>query len=203
MHAKKNPPTTEELADFVREFATFYIGNPENLEIRFQPARDGSACYFTMQGAPEDDSRLIGRKGCHVNALTYLIKEVGRAQGKVFPFRLITRPDGALPWFPPGDVLDYDPRPARDLLCRWLTFVGADEFSVKINTGPGPRRSLFFNFDVKIASRPKAEALTHPGRGDEEGFSTIGALGTLFRAIARQNGVRLQITLVDPKPKET
>jgi predicted RNA-binding protein YlqC (UPF0109 family) len=196
MEPTRSKPTNEEMCDLVRELAGFYVGSPENVGVRFQEAKDGSV-YFAMRGSPEDDSRLVGRAGCHVNALTFLIERAGAAQSRAFTFRLITHPDGASPMYGPRDVLDYDPRPARDLLCRWLSALGVEDFSVEIDSGAGPRRSLFFNFDVKIRDRAKAESLTHSAPHVPGDLSVVGALGTIFRAIAKQSGVRFQIRLVD------
>jgi predicted RNA-binding protein YlqC (UPF0109 family) len=201
MELINKPPTADEVADLFRELASLYVGTPDHLQVRVQESVDGSA-YFMMRGAPEDDSRLVGNRGCHVNALAFLIEAVGRAQDRIFTFRLLTTPGSCAPWYPPKDALDYDPRPARELLCRLLSALGVPDFSVTVTPGTGPRRSLFFNFDVKIADVARAEALT-VGETAAGSLSIVGALGTLFRAIAKQNGIRFQIRLADrPEPKE-
>ena len=187
------PPTASDLSELVRELAGLYVGHPDKLQIRFQEAKDGSV-YFAMRGTPEDDSRLIGTKGCHVDALKFLIGEIGAAQGRAFTFRLLSTPGSRGQWYPPRDVLDYDPIPARDLLRRILSALGVAEFSVEVNPGSGPRESLFFEFEVKIPDGKIAADLTI---GEEDEISVIGAIGTLFRAIAKTNGVRFQVRLAD------
>jgi len=183
--------------DLIRSLARCYVGKPDLIEVIHQAATDGSV-YFALRGAPDDDSRLVGRSGCHVNALTYLVDQVGRAQDKVFTFRLITKPDGHTPWFPPSAALKYDPTAARELLVRWLSALGLSEFDLSVTPGEGPRRSLFFNFDVACANRAEAEALFATPEGET---SIVGALGTLWRAISKQAGVRFQIRLVDGATK--
>lgn len=189
-------PTAEQVSELIRELAGLYVGSPEELGIRHQAGKEGSV-YFVMQGRPEDDSRLVGYMGCHVKALTFLIEQVGKAQGKIFTFRLLTTENGPRPNYKPRDVLDYDPLPARDILRRWLDALGVKDFSVAVNSPDGPRRSLAFDFDITIKDFARAHSLTIPNAKEE--LFTIGALGTLFRAIGKQNGIRFQINLADKK----
>lgn len=187
-------PTASDVADLILSITRLYSVKPAELKVRFQEADDGSA-YFMIQPDPQDDSRMIGRQGCHITALDFLVSGVGRAQGRLFTTRLITSPQGGAAWVDQRDVIEYDPRPARELLARWLAALGVSDFEVDVGPGTGPRRSLFFNFEVKVPDREAIAKLTTP-RG-EAGLFLIGALGTLFRAIAKQNGLRFQITAVD------
>lgn len=195
---RSTKPTAAEVAELIRALARSYVGKPDLVEVKFQEATDGGAAYFILRGAPDDDSRLVGRSGCHVNALTYLVDQVGRAQGKVFTFRLITKPDGHTPWYPPQAALEYEPTAAKELLARWLSALGLSEFDLAVTAGDGPRRSLFFNFDVSVENRSEAEALFAATEGEA---SIVGSLGTLWRAISKQAGVRFQIRLVDGAAK--
>lgn len=183
----------QALAELVRDLARLYVGTPASIEVKFQQAADGPV-YFAMKGDRTDDSRLVGREGCHVDALAYLIEAIGKRESRVFTFRLITDPDRAEPWQGPRDALEYDPRPAREVLCRWLEALGVEKFSVEVGPGDGARTSLSYNFNVKIPDREKAESLTKSTEGD---LSIVGALGTLFRAVSKQAGVRFQIRLAD------
>ena len=190
------PP--QEIATLIQDLARMYVGKPDQLAVKFQESGDGSSVYFMMRGSQEDDSRLIGRDGSHVDALTYLIQKIGEAEERIYTFRLLTAPERSDPWFPPKDADEYDPTPAKDMLLRILNALkAADVITVTVGPGAGPRTSLSFNFDVKIPDRKAAEALT----ASTGGVSTVGAIGTLFRAIAKQAGVRFQIRLADRAEK--
>jgi predicted RNA-binding protein YlqC (UPF0109 family) len=189
-----NDPRSPTVAVLIHELAQLYVGNPSAIRVEFQDSADGRSCYFVLKGDKRDDSRLIGRDGCHVHALNSLVEQVGRAQGRTFTFRLLTDRGRHEPYEKGESALTYDPRPARDLLCRWLAALGVAGFSVEATPGPGARRSLSFVFEIKIGNMAKAASLTI----SEEGFpSIVGSLGTLYRAIAQQQGVRFQLNLAD------
>lgn len=176
----------------IRDFGRLYVGSPETLESKYQEAEDG-AVYFAMRGSIKDDSRLIGKDGIHVKALAFLVESVGRAQGRPHTFRLISHRERVEPWLNPRAAISYDPREARDVLCRWLTALGVEVFAVEVGPGLGARTNLSYIFNVKIADRAKAESLTAT-TGE---LSIIGAIGTLMRAVANNAGVKFQVQLAD------
>lgn len=191
-HEPMNDVTSAALADYIRQLTTRYVGNPAGIEVAFQDSTDG-ACYFALRGDQRDDSKLIGQQGSHVNSLNFLIESAGRAQGRTFTFRLHTNEGRHLPYPNGKDALTYDFRQDRDLLCSWLTALGLENFSVEVTPGKGARSRLSFDFEVRIPNYQKALEMTAPVNG----LSKIGALGTLYRAIAMQKGVRFQVTLVE------
>lgn len=173
--------TPQQTRDLIIELVGRYVDRPADLRCEFQTTEKGDV-YWMMKGHETDEGKLVGIDGCHVNALESLIVRIGTEQRKTYTFRLLTigeprrRPQQA-----PRDVIEYDPRPARDLLCRLLYALAVQRFSVEVGPGSDPRRSLTFVFRVKTASYIDGDMLD--------------ALGTLFRAIAKKDGVRFQISL--------
>lgn len=200
---------TQQLSDLLRDLAGALVDKPEAIRVATQAALDGTS-YWAVKGDPEDESKLVGRDGSHVNALRLVVQEIGRANGKVYTFRLITDNDArARPPGNPRDVLEYDPRPARDLLCRILAELELAEFAVEVGPGAGPRNSLRFDFAVRVKEAADYSELLKPrrlvlregsARAEEVAVEMpiVDALGTLFRAIAKRAGVRFQINVVKP-----
>lgn len=186
-------PAVKEVAKLIREIASLYVMEPDRLVVETQESSDGRAVYFQLKGSPDDDSRLVGREGCHVNALRFLIDRVGKAQDRAFTFRLHTRRDGISPWHAPKDVLAYDPGPIRDLISRWVSTLGFDDFVVSVGPGPGARTSLSFDFNISIPDEDQVHEMIQIS--SPETLSIFGALGTLLRAAARQNGCRFQVNV--------
>ena len=184
----------EIVARLLKELAGRYVYFPKDIKVEFQEAKDGS-CYFVMQGNPVDDPRLIGRQGDHVDALSCLVERVGKAFGRYYTFRLLSRRGQSATTTPTIDALEYDARPDRDFLCEWLKVLGANGYSVDLTPGDGPRTKLTFNFNVTIPDRQlvvdfmMSEAKPHS-------MSVINAIGTLYRAIAKQKGVKFQVNLL-------
>lgn len=185
------PTTAKEIGDLIEDLTKLYVVNPEAIIVATQESRDGSA-YFALKGDPQDDSRLIGRDGCHINSLTFLVKQAGIEQDRDFGLRLITSPVRMHPWEAPRAEVSYDPAPALDIAVRWLGALGVEDFTVTVEPPEEETRQLTFNLTVKIKDRSVAEDLSETV---ERGQSVIGALGTLLRAVGKQNGVRIQLNL--------
>lgn len=201
MSTPKTTPT--EAVEIIRELVGNYIDQPDALDIKLQETSDGS-CYFAMRGAKRDDGKLIGNAGSHVEALSFLVQQMGSVQGKNWTFRLITNPGekAVSEMRDPRDVLDFDPKPALDFLAKLLYAFG---IAVPITVGPGsgPRNSLTFEFIIWTTTRAAYRELTVPPDDDPDSvfydMTIIGAIGTLMRACAKKSGVRFVIVAEEPK----
>lgn len=197
--------TTDDtkLTEILRDIAAAIVERPGEIRAAAQPAEDG-ACYFALKGHREDESKLVGTGGSHVDALAFLVAAAGAAAGRAFTFRLITEgnPERRPP-NPPRDVIDHDPNPARELLRRMLDRLDLRAFEVEVGPGNGPRNSLTFLFSIRVKEEDYRRLTAPPfppgfedGRFDEQ--TVVGALGTLFRAIAKKAGVRYSLTVREP-----
>ncbi len=187
---------SDKITELLRALVSNYVDRPEELVLNNQESSDG-ACYFALQGALGDEGKLIGQRGSHVRALTFLIELMGSAQRRPWTFRLVTKgsPQRRVE-NEPRDVVTHDPRPHRDLLCRILEAIGCSVFGVEVGPGNGARHSLTFIFTVRIPVSAELEriksAIHADGRKDDD-LTIANAIETLFRAIAKKSGVRYQI----------
>lgn len=160
-----------------------------------QVMMDGSM-FFCVRGHKPDESRLIDRDGSHVKALTCLVRQMGKATNRTFTFKLMTTEGRSVSTDAPQDATHYDPAPIRKLLAGFLEALGVQDATIDVNSGEGPTTKLRFNFVIDIPEVEVAEGLT---KVNDYGLTIIGALGTLFRAIANQQGVKFQVNLADRK----
>jgi len=180
------------IEQLIRDLVSAFVERPTELRLKVQPSDDGNTCYWAIKADPVDDPLLIGAEGSHVRALTFLIAQFGLAHGMTFTFRLLTedgkrlRPRGA-----PRDVIEYDAEPALEILQRLMTGLGIRDVKVRLGAGVGPRKSLSYIFTISACSEENYRALTHSQNA--EGMTVVGAIGTLFRAVAKKSGVRFNI----------
>ena len=192
-----------KIQDLLRDLVSAFVEMPGEIVIAHQTSIDGD-CYFAMKGALEDEPILIGTRGSHVNALKLLVEKMGDAEERNFNLRLITegKPQG-LRKREKLDVVSHDPSEDIKLLCRVLSAVGLDlksGFAVSVGSGYGPRKSLTFVFEIKVQTDEQYLQLTVPSesyinRMTMEEATIIGAIGSLFRAIAMKSGVRYNLVV--------
>jgi predicted RNA-binding protein YlqC (UPF0109 family) len=180
--------STVNVRDLLREFVASYVDKPDALRIEFQTAATGDV-YWMMKGDFEDEGKLVGKAGTHVDALEFILMAIGRHSGVVYTFRLLTR-GGCEKKEAPRDVIEYDPGRVQVLLTRLLVALGIGA-SVRVGPGAGPRNSLTFVFTIKASAREDYSRLVHVDVNF--GSTIVAALGTLFRAIAKKDGVRFTI----------
>lgn len=188
---------SSQIAALIRETAELYVVEPKLIEVNTQESTKkgtSSPCtFFVLRGAKTDEARLVGRKGCHVNALNLLILQVGKAQAQTFTFLLISDPNNVAPWVAQKDAFSYDPEPTKQLLLRWLRALDVSLKEIRVQSGEGPQTTLSYDFVIDCADSDDARDLLKPINPGDDQSSIVGALGTLYRAIARQAGVRFQI----------
>jgi predicted RNA-binding protein YlqC (UPF0109 family) len=171
---------------------------PEAIEIANQLKPSG-ACYWVFRVHAEDEGKVLGQQGSHVKALTALMMAWGRADKTNYSLRFIDRaPPGTRERPQPEEPLTYDIAPAATLLERCLSNLDLTAFCVEAGPGNDTERMLTFTLKLKLMFASDYSALVRPGNPDGE-TTLIGALGTLFRAIGRKDGVKIEIALAEPK----
>ncbi len=186
---------TEQLNDLLRELVESFIDHAHALSISAKEVP--GAVYWTMQGHADDYGKLVGKKGAHVNALTLLVSALGTAADQLFTFKLLEpEPAPRRPASPPKTASSYDPRPARDLLCRILENLGLGQFCVESKIDKGAQISV--TFEIAVRTDEDYRALTVAPGNTPDALSIIVALGTLFRAHANKGGIRTQLEVLRP-----
>lgn len=184
-----NDTTTTQL---LRDLFAKLTNHPEAIEIGDQPT--AGARLWLMKGHPDDEGKLVGKEGSHVNAITFLISAMGMARGETWTFRLITTPGKKNA--PPAArkaVISYDPQPLVDLLTRILAELPINDFNVRVGPGRGPRDVLKFEIVIGVRAGVDFQALTTDHTAS--GHSIHGALTTLYKAIGKNSGVELEVVV--------
>lgn len=186
-----------KVSELLRALAGAFLAHPEELMVVHQEALDG-ACLFGMQGEKEDEPRLIGAGGTHVTAFSTLVAAMGDRRNLKWSFKLVTSPGRANPApNPPKDTLKHDPAPAMLLLSRVLKECLVGGFAVEISHGKGPRRDLTYAFSIYLLDQRDYARMVHWTEPDGK-MKLIEAIGTLYRAIARSQGVRYELEVKSP-----
>jgi predicted RNA-binding protein YlqC (UPF0109 family) len=184
---------TETISDLLRDLATAFIDHPEKLDVSFKEFP--GACNWSMRGHADDQPKLVGKRGAHIQALAFIVKALGLTNDSLYKLKLLEpEPDARRDASPPRLASDYDPRAMRDLLCRVLENLGIGEFKVEAVTSPGMPIAVLFNIHTRTAEDYTALTVA-PEVG---GLTVVGALGTLFRAHANKVGVRINLEVLRP-----
>lgn len=192
--------TEDEFASIetlLRDLLTLVVDEPAALEIARQPGP--GSCYWMLRCAPDDESKITGVKASHVKAIAALLSGWGAAEGERHTFRFLHRQEPRpRPRDPAKDVMHYDTEPARLLLIRCLEKLDLAGFGVACGPGGGARHMLTFEFSIHLMTESDNGRLIQQGPPD--GFTTLlAALGTIFRAIGRKAGVKIEIVITRPQ----
>jgi hypothetical protein len=196
-------PDRHKTRALISDLLGAYILRPAVLQMGLQESN--GACLWVIRGDEQDDPLLIGVDGAHVRALEQLVAQFGAARGEDWTLRLVTETEPRERERNPRKIaISYEPEPIRALLERLIAELAVANYRVTVDTGTGPRDLLTFIFRVHV--KDAADALDLTTAKPPNGLTTIGAISTLFRAIARKNGVDFLVALSHPsllRPKLT
>lgn len=189
------PTETNQTKEILRDLCSAFLDHPDALEIEAQEAP--GSCFWQIRGHREDESKLVGRDGSHVRALAFLVGRFGAARSEAHTFKLLTerRPEPRPP-LKPKKAIRYDTKPVEGLLVRILSELDLGDFFVTVGPGTGARDVLTFVFSIVVKDPLDVRILTvRPDPNSDE--TIVGAIGTLFRAIAKKNGVRFDLAVLE------
>ncbi len=188
--------TLDEIDELLRDLIGSYTSHPEELLID-RKEHSGSV-YWGVTAHGNDTPALVGKQGTHVKALSRILAEIGDAEGEIFIFSLRepkiprTRDGFQRVEAPRG----YDPTKARQLLERILRAAGLEDTQIESILSPAPKYeppSVIF----RIFTRSEDDYGALVGRDEESTVidqpSLVGAIGTLFRAYATNEGLKFNI----------
>jgi predicted RNA-binding protein YlqC (UPF0109 family) len=188
---------TEKLSDLLRDLVSSYVDHGSEIEI--EAVEHPGAVYWSIRGHAEDYGKLVGKGGAHFEALRTLIAAIGEAREELHVLNRFKEPEAARRRRPSDAEYaeTYDPRPARDLLCRVLEPLVGDfnvEATVRPNRDPRIPFPLFLTLTVTVRTEEDYAELAAP----KQGVTLVGALGALFRARANRDGIGIQIDVARP-----
>lgn len=189
-------PNIQQTQDLVRAIICSFIDHPAFLEIAYeeQPA----AVFWSIKSHAHDHGKITGKEGSHFRALKILIDEMGFISGKNFILQRYREPDAAGPraLLAKATTRNYDASDARNLLVQILKAIGIGPFtlaptSVLSAQHPSDRES--YTFTITTEEITDYTAMTVPLEGSKDTMTTIGAIGTIFRAFGNTHGVKFAV----------
>ncbi len=193
--------TTKNAHDLILRIAGAFVSHPDDLRLEHQSGDDGSV-YWVLRGNPEDEGKLVGNHGAHVDALRMIVTEFGRAARVAYTFRLVTERQFVKRQEEPRvDTAEFDPTSAETLLTEILCQCEIGDFAIRTKNGEGHKTTLAYDFHVVVANPTDYSALTIQRKfkhREGETMAIEGALGTLFRAMGKVSGVRFRVVIDEP-----
>lgn len=189
------PTSTESTraVALLQELARRFVDHPEAIKIAATRTGTGEI-YFGLSCHEDDEGKLIGKSRSHVDAFSLLIDKMGRASGERWFYRLITKGTPRKTEPERKKTERYNALATADLLARILGELSIGDYVVDVEKGQHAELPAFI---LRISVRDNADycALTYqdPSFGSAQATTLIGALGTIFRAIARKDGVWFQL----------
>lgn len=181
---------------------TCLIDFPSSLTVEPRELGAGGV-YWTIQGHADDYRKICGIGGAHIKALTFLAGAIGVANRSDYKVWLKESTIGQKRPMPLVEPVDgYDPRDARDLLCRVLAAVLGPGSAFAVNVEADgftrievPPFSLLYTFEISVRSEADFEILgsSEPGR---ESRTLLDAISTIWRAYAAKSGVAFELKLL-------
>ena len=195
---RRTTMTTKNAHDLILRIARAFVAHPLDLQLTSQESRDG-AIYWALECNPEDEPKLIGRAGSHVDAIRYLVTQMGRANVATWTFRLVTT-GASCEREKQAQIVatNYDPTEAKNLLMEILCQLEIGGFEVACDNGDGKRTMLAYRFAIWLENPTDRGVLTmrRPFKhGEGDTMSTLDALGTLYRVIGKTAGVKIKIVI--------
>lgn len=169
-----------------------FVERPDKVTVNVLPYMD-DVC-FELESHLEDESRIVGQGGSHIKALVYLVDRMGKAHSRTFVLKFVTHGRFAGRRAQVKAVDDFDPAECLRLL---IEVMKALELAVHVGVEQDGRTDngqfLFFVFKIQALSYKVAQILFVPDDPEYSDRTVLAAIGTLYRAIARQNGVAFEI----------
>lgn len=186
----------DKIESLLRDLAGSFIEFPKDLQITTQLSDDGKSRLLVMKGNPKDESKLVGKNGCHIRALNFIVITLGWSRGEVWTFRLVTESTHPNPFQKRKYALKFDPKPHCDLLRR-LMVAYQIPCTVSVGPGNGERDMLSYEFTITVVAGEFDfyGALTKPPLAAYGEKTILNSIDTIFRGIALFNGVRFQVAV--------
>ena len=184
--------TLQADTEIIRTLVKSFIDHPHNLLI--ETKEHPGIVYWTMQFHADDHSKAVGKRGAHYDALKLLITEIGRAHDVQYILRRYREPEPAERQenMRRGCPEEYDANPAVALLVKILELLDVGQFIVEIAQAQG-EHPLSFTLSIIVREPKDYNTLTVPREENALPMTTVGAIGTLFRAYGNRNGVKFAI----------
>lgn len=185
-----------QIETMLRNLIASIVFREESIEIN----RDefvGHVSWLTRVHA-EDTGKIVGREGTHLKAFTLVVKESAKFLGdeKLQRFKVLDPLPAAFQERSSPKAKDYNPEPAKTRLEEVLVCVGVQEFKIGSTClRPDMDGTLRFEFSIQVRTEDDYNLLTVAPQIGNDDATVIGAIGTIFRAGARRDGIKSAVTV--------
>lgn len=188
----------ENTKTLIREIVERMVQHPDLIRLAFLNTE--TEIEFALAVEDVDEPVMVGRRGTHVDALTFLVLQIGMAVGKTYALKLLTKnmPVDREP-SPEKRAEEYDPRPTRELLCRILEALDVRGFTVEARKVRG--ECITYEFHVAVNEETDYMRLTVASGARPK--TVQGTLRTLLWIMAKQDGVKFFFMVDAPQPFAT
>lgn len=183
-------PDLDNSAGALERLISALLDDPRKLEL--DANRLPRRVNWRLRVDINDAGKVIGKKGAHVKALALVVSRLGDRLGEVWTLK-VEDPEEGPRGEPRRDASPPDhfsPAADLELLSDLLACLVGRGFELDV-VADG---SADWVFRVAAATFGEHEALVDK-RQDEAGETLIGALGTLFRAVGRRQGVGYRVEI--------
>lgn len=181
---------TTNLHETLRDLVGAFVGHPQAIELGQHAANN--SCLWLLKGHGDDEPKLIGQQGSHVKALRFLVGEFGRARGEEHTLRLVTeRAPLKRARSNPRAALTFNPAAHVNLLTRIVGELSFDAYGVQADPAPGDL--IAFTLRIRVVTETDYKTLTAMHETPGGTMNIVGALGTLFRAVGCEHGIRYEV----------
>ncbi len=149
---------------------------------------------WKLRGAASDQGHLVGKKGSHAQALAFIAKKMGSANGTQYRLSVMEPEEGKReeqedrPW-----ATELDCEDLQELVTKVLGSCGLDDYWLACDVV----QTAFLTVTLSVHFRDHAEADRMTSK-DRNGMSLEASLGTILRAVADVLRVKIQLTVEAP-----
>lgn len=186
-------PETEATYDLLMQILQSFTDHHQALELNAKEMP--SRVEWFLKCHADDMGKVCGRQGAHIQALQYLVRQIGMKQDAQHVLELMDpEPAPRRDRTPPKQADAYDPRPALGLLEDVLRGTLLGQFTVELTMLVTPHaRPLTYVFQIHARDDDDQSKLLEPAANNPNRTTLIGAIGTLWRAYANKDGVVFKI----------
>ncbi len=178
------------LGDLVRESVKALVDHPSRAEVEWTTGQAGMV--LSIRVAPNELGQLLGRHGCHMDAMRRLATSVAGRLRRRIDLVVVEPPFGsrALPPEPPEATAAPDPFAGiLSLLEGWVKLMVDDPHSIHVQLRTGQRSA---KLSIHTGEANHRQVVGRHG-------AIVDALRVLFEPMARRHGWKPVIELVDPR----
>ena len=181
---------TDRSAELLSRLLEGLLDDPRRLELDATPLP--RRVNWRVKVSFNDAGKLCGKGGEHIKSLIVLVRLLGERHGEQWILEVLDPDQGErVENLPIPDAPAHLPGESLRLLYELLAEILTAPAVVKVTQTGG--KPLVFNFEIRPANVQDYELLVTAVPVQRTELTPVAALGTLFRALGRQQGVSYRV----------